>query len=519
MDQSKISARFTIEIPGGNDVKKDILQKLQQVKIHLKTETNMPANNAHVLDRVLSYYLQHHGLKAPEDPPVTHLTAGAGDTDDRLFIISESSMKLCLDVAEKHGRKCSNKLAVKHTSYQGHVMKMKIRCHKSHQYRLASSPYLPDNRFLVNEKVGHGLHSCGMLPVQYTRFCSAAGIGQLSRRYRKEHLVSYKGCVQAEYSDSCETALLEEIAGYEHLQGINIMTDARHGWRKNAKDSSIVAIGEYSHKVLTCQHVTKRQDHVSQRHEMIGTEQVYDYMEEKQVSVQVHAHDRNLSVNKFIRGKETIINQNDTWHGVKSVAKSLSAVSTGPKYKHGSTWHEQLTDKVQPIKTHFHYAIRNCNGDSDKLKSSLLNVIEHYKNNHSDCSSSSRCKKDPNYEPSRIVLTSQKAIALLKRAVENTVIYKYPNDFNLGKDTFYVESFNNVMNVFQDKRIAFSDSIYNMRSQLAVCHWNENVNRNFTSEWQARAPGGQRCRKKKNYKSATYDYRGNVWSRYMSRLF
>ena len=26
--------------------------------------------------------------------------------------------------------------------------------------------------------------------------------------------------------------------------GIEIMTDARHGWRKNAKDTSVVAIGE-----------------------------------------------------------------------------------------------------------------------------------------------------------------------------------------------------------------------------------------------------------------------------------
>ncbi|XP_071078631.1 nephrin-like [Haliotis cracherodii] len=37
-------------------------------------------------------------------------------------------------------------------------------------------------------------------------------------------------------------ALLEEVAGYEDLDGIDIMTDARHGWRKNAKDSSVVAI-------------------------------------------------------------------------------------------------------------------------------------------------------------------------------------------------------------------------------------------------------------------------------------
>jgi diacylglycerol kinase len=44
--------------------------------------------------------------------------------------------------------------------------------------------------------------------------------------------------------------LLEEVASYEDLETIDIMTDARHGWRKNAKDTSVVAIGEKTHKVL-----------------------------------------------------------------------------------------------------------------------------------------------------------------------------------------------------------------------------------------------------------------------------
>ena len=45
-------------------------------------------------------------------------------------------------------------------------------------------------------------------------------------------------------------------------------------------------------------------------------------------------------------------------------------------------------------------------------------------------------------------------------------------------------SFNNVMNIFQDKRITFSDKEYNMRVYLAVLHWNENADRKHTSKWQ-----------------------------------
>ena len=35
--------------------------------------------------------------------------------------------------------------------------------------------------------------------------------------------------------------------------------------------------------------------------------------------------------------------------------------------------------------------------------------------------------------------------------------YYSPDDFVLARDTSYVESFNNVMNIFQDKRISFTD--------------------------------------------------------------
>jgi hypothetical protein len=43
---------------------------------------------------------------------------------------------------------------------------------------------------------------------------------------------------------SIDNAVNDEIASYEELDGINIMTDTRHGWRKNSKDTSVLALGE-----------------------------------------------------------------------------------------------------------------------------------------------------------------------------------------------------------------------------------------------------------------------------------
>ena len=54
---------------------------------------------------------------------------------------------------------------------------------------------------------------------------------------------------------SIEQAQHEEIGSYEDVDGIDIMTDARHGWRKNGKDTSVVAIVEKkSQGTAVCTH-------------------------------------------------------------------------------------------------------------------------------------------------------------------------------------------------------------------------------------------------------------------------
>ena len=59
-----------------------------------------------------------------------------------------------------------------------------------------------------------------------------------------------------------------------HLNGINILTDARHGWRRNAVQSYFIAIWHNHHGVVGLAVVTRADDHVSQRHEMKGVEKL-----------------------------------------------------------------------------------------------------------------------------------------------------------------------------------------------------------------------------------------------------
>ncbi|CAG2203831.1 unnamed protein product [Mytilus edulis] len=261
-------------------------------------------------------------------------------------------------------------------------------------------------------------------------------------------------------------------------------------------------------------------DPVSQRHERLGTEKIFNYLHENDVTVNVHCHDRNLSINKYVRENTEAINQNDVWHCVKSVKSALKKVSTGSKSSEGKTWSFQLSDKLEPVATHMHWAIQNCNQDEKKLKKSLLNILDHYKNIHTDCHESARCKVDDKYELSRILITSPVAEKLLLSVILNSTLYKYAKDYVLGRDTFYVESFNNVTNIYQNKRIVFGDSQYNARANLSVLHWNENVDRDFTSVSNNQNHRMPRSKKgKKNYKRATYKFRDNIWSRFMKSIY
>ena len=181
----------------------------------------------------------------------------------------------------------------------------------------------------------------------------------------------------------------------------------------------------------------------------------------------------------------------------------MKKVASGALCQEGKTWSSQLTDKIHPVKTHVNYAMRNCEGSANKLRTSLDNIVSHYQNNHELCDPSSRCRTDPNYKPSRENLTSPVAIRLLTETIQKCDVYRNAQNYVHHIDTLFVESFNNTLNMFQDKRLgSFGDIQYRMRSDLAIIHWNENVQQRSNDKSQN-----------------TFMYRDNLWNRWMIKIF
>jgi hypothetical protein len=521
---------FKLEVPGDAAVKQRIMEKISQVRAQLSKSAKGTVNHADILETVLDSWLgqlpdgtENETASAPRYAPDTIESGG-------LYLTTKSSLEKLINLVHNHSRTCKMGICTTDVKRRGHAALMKFTCSRSkhfcHKFWWASSPMLPNHRYYVNERVMHGLLFSGMRPSHYTRLVKGANMGIIKKGVRSKFLDANLPFLEEEYNDSIETALHEEMGYYDiqeganEWQGIDVCTDARHGHRKNAKDTSMIAIGDQSKKVLGHFHVTKARDSCTQRHEKIGVEEFYRYIDSKDVPIRIHIHDRNLSVNSFIKKLNGPINQNDRWHGIKNLKKDLEKISDGAKKNEGKTWHGQVQGKVEAIGTHAHWAIENCNGDPDTLRASLENVIAHYQNNHAGCHPTSRCRTAGNYEPSKEHISSPIAERLLRKTITESTLYKAADDFVHGKSTSHVESFNNTMNMFHDKRIFYGDKEYKARSYIAVLYWNENSGREHTSVWQRPKQSGstRRARKIKVYKKATFNYQKNVWRKYYCSL-
>lgn len=166
--------------------------------------------------------------------------------------------------------------------------------------------------------------------------------------------------------------------------------------------------------------------------------------------------------------------------------------------------HKQLSDKV-------HFSIQCRTVNLTTLRSRLDNIVRLalYRNDYANCPPQSRCKNNQNYEPSNLIITNNFSVT----PFTGFGVYKAPKDFLHVLDTYYVDSFNNVLNMFHDKCTQLRDDSYNMRTGLAICHWNENVDRHSTGLYQFAT-----VKTKKILGPRTFTYREDIWRHFIHAL-
>jgi hypothetical protein len=114
------------------------------------------------------------------------------------------------------------------------------------------------------------------------------------------------------------------------------------------------------------------------------------------------------------------------------------------------------------------------------------------------------------------VITDKATVDAFLAKIKSLPIYRHADSYARCRDTFWIESFNHALLTYLPKRIHFGDLTYQMRMDIAVMDWNENVDREVTSEKlivDGRRPNRRlpfKCRKAK-----TDNFRWKVWWRWV----
>ena len=113
----------------------------------MTTAFGRPVNNGVILNTVLDFRIKDHDSNLQNiSVPASYSEGKKSDTTQDLFVTTSRSLKNLLDIAQYHGRLCSNELKIIKTVRRGHVVIATVKCTQSdnaHTYKWSSSPYLP----------------------------------------------------------------------------------------------------------------------------------------------------------------------------------------------------------------------------------------------------------------------------------------------------------------------------------------------------------------------------------------
>lgn len=523
--ESKQEAKIKYYVES-SEQKKSLLGVIEKAKCILGGGHSPTVSNYDALMAVFNFYVAHHEDQQDNNGSTEGETNFSGyqycDKDNSLqpvYLMTQDAAGELIKMVEKHGKKCTHSLHCTESKRLEHAGFFTITCSKNcTQFHWNTSSHIEGGKCLVNVRMVHAYMVSGILPVQYERLC-VGYVGTRTTAFRNFKDI-YNDVTESEMTSSIQTALREEIANGD-LTGINIMTDARHGWRRNAKDTDVVCLGEKTHKVLKSMHVTRREETSSQRHELTGIKHIFKYFDEQSTPVNVHIHDGNTSVTKHLEEQyPDTENSYDTWHATKGITRQMKKITSGPKKNQGKTWHAELSDKAGSIRTHIYWSMKNCNGSLDQLRMYMDNIVGHYKDQHDNCHSTSRCKTDPAYEPTKHIIRSPVAEKLLQNTLHSLPMYRSPKDYIYCQNTHYVESFNNAALIYHDKRIVFGYDEYRRRTNMAIIEWNLNVDRSYTTQTFTQSVlNSRRQTPNKNLKPKSLDFMNSIWNRVMNKYY
>ena len=111
MDEQRRQVRarppsFKIEVPGDQQKKSEITEKMQKIRGLLMNTFNRPVNNGDILEAALNFWIAGHvqDQDAQTFPTTLKKLKNKKDASENMFISTMSCVQKLTEMAEHHGR-------------------------------------------------------------------------------------------------------------------------------------------------------------------------------------------------------------------------------------------------------------------------------------------------------------------------------------------------------------------------------------------------------------------------------
>ena len=312
MASTNVGRKFRLSLNGSESEFDLVRDNLKSIKSKLKVCGTVKTNLS-ILNTILAKYLED--LKQSDNNLPVEKECNKNDFHAELLVTTQSSIEYLNKIHYFHSRLCCHEISQTLTRTKGMQRTYRLSCNNcSFQGSWRTSPALPSGEDLVTLRVMHGVICSGIANSQFSRLSKLTKLGNTtSDSILNSYIHTFSKFIEQEKESSCSKALYQEIQDCSEDNSVDIISDARHATRKNSKYTDVVCVGYSTENVLDCKVVSRSEDPCAQRHELLGTKALYKTLDEKNVLVRRHVHDRNASVNKFVREqRKTTVNQNDT---------------------------------------------------------------------------------------------------------------------------------------------------------------------------------------------------------------
>ena len=148
----------------------------------------------------------------------------------------------------------------------------------------------------------------------------------------------------------------------------------------------------------------------------------------------------------------------------KRIPNKLSAIQDHAAQR------KEMKKLARWMRGHFTFVIDHCNQDVGIVKEIWQNAAAHLSGDHSHCSD---WVKDQDCSQSTVRLHSTRMVEIMTRFLAEKEMVDDFGAYRTDASTSYIESFNNTMAAFADKRLFFNVKALKLRHILAVLSWNE----------------------------------------------